>query len=325
MHKAFPLFFLLTILFACSSEEKFDPLNEPPYDKITDSIRKEPKNAELYYRRGSLLFNNNQPVFAAKDVRNAWQLSPKEEYALRLVSIYKKINADSAIGFINEALKQLPNSIGLRIYLAKGYQSKGNIREANKIVDELIATYPGELNGLSLKAELLKGEGKTKEAIAVLEKAYFYAPDDIDLVYTLAFDYAEEKNPKALKLADSLIALDPEKRHAEPFYLKGLYYANTGQSNKAIQQFDSAIVRDINFMDAYINKGIVYFDRKDYTKALLTFQKTVEIEAQYAEGYYWIGKTYEAQGKKDQAKENYLLAYQFDKTMARAKQAADRL
>src|SRR5438046_10383358 len=90
----------IILLTACNENWPSDPLQEPPYDKITDSIRLEPKNADLYFRRGTMLKANDQPVFAERDLRKAWDLSPKEEYAYSLITVYRQKSVDSAMAFI---------------------------------------------------------------------------------------------------------------------------------------------------------------------------------------------------------------------------------
>src|SRR5438309_4481785 len=93
---------LALLLTACSDNgntETVSLLNGAPYDNVTDSIGQAPQNAELYYRRGGMLYSNNQPRLAEKDLRTASQLSPKEEYALSLTTLLREKNTDTAIVF----------------------------------------------------------------------------------------------------------------------------------------------------------------------------------------------------------------------------------
>jgi tetratricopeptide (TPR) repeat protein len=262
---------------------------------------------------------------AEKDLRTAWQLDPKEEFALRLTTVLKQKNSDTAITFLQEALKKIPSSIGLHILLAKGYESKNQLDKSLAIADDIIKQYPGELDAMMLKSEILKQQNKTDEALSILEKAHSYAPGDVDLVHQLAFEYAEAKNPKVLALADSLIKADVEKRHAEPYYFKGLYYENTGNWKEAIKFFDEAIQHDFNFLDAYMDKGQTYYDQKKYAEALKTFQFTAKVFPSEALPYYWIGKAQQALNNKDEARLNYQRAYGLDKTLTEAKDSADHL
>jgi len=174
-------------------------------------------------------------------------------------------------------------------------------------------------------SELLKQQDKTNEAIAVLETAYTYAPGDVELVHTLAFDYADSKNPKALTLSDSLIAADLSKRQPEPYYFKGLYHENHGNYSQAINFFNEAISRDYYFIDAYLDKGQCYYEQKKYNEAIKTFRLAITVSPTNATSYYWLAKTEEAIGEKQEAKLDYQRAYGLDKTLKEAKEAADRL
>jgi tetratricopeptide (TPR) repeat protein len=300
-------------------------LSQPLYNKLTDSIDKAPRDAGLYYRRGSLLYSNDEMQLAENDLRNAWQLDQEEEYALRLTTILKQKNTDTAIAFLQQALKKLPGSIALHILLAKGYESKNDLDKSLAICNDIITKYPGQLDALMLKSEILKNQKKNKEALSILEQAHAYAPGDVDLVHQLAFEYAEAKNPKVLTLADSLIQVDIEKRHAEPYYFKGLYYENAGNYKEAIKYFDEAIHHDFNFLDAYMDKGQTYYDQKKYADALKTFQLATKVFPSESLPYFWLGKTQQALGKKDEALLNYQRAYGLDKSFTEAKDSSDRL
>ncbi len=308
-----------------SNSEEDKILSQPPYDRITDSIQNTPKDAGLYYRRGTLLYSNEQINLAKKDLLTAWQLQPTEEHALRLTTILRQENADTAIQFLQHAINKLPESISLKILLAKGYESKNEMDKALAICEEIINKHPSQLDALILKSDLLKKQNKSTESLAVLEQAYSFAPGDADLVHQLAFYYAETKNPKVLILSDSLIRADIQQRHAEPYYFKGLYFENTGRYNEAIKYFDESIRHDYNFMDAYMDKGQTYFLQKKYTDALKTFQLATTVFRTEGLPYYWLAKSYEAMGNKAEARVNYQTAYGLDNTLTEAKQAAETL
>lgn len=298
---------------------------QPPYKALTDSIDNNPQSAELYYRRGSLLYQNKQLSYAEEDLKKAWKLNPKEEFALGLVTILKEKSADSAIAFLGNALKKMPHNIALKIALARGLQQKNEIEKALLLCNEISSQYPNQLDVLLLKSELLKDQNKNAEALTTLETAYSFAPGDVELAHTLAFEYAEAKNQKAISLSDSLIKTDFAKRQAGPYYFKGIYYYNTGNLREALKQLDAAIQTDYTFINAYINKGIIYYDEKKYDQAIKTFKLASAVSPTSADPYYWLGKTEEAKGNKAEAKLNYQRAYGLDKSLKKAKEAAERL
>lgn len=320
-------FFSFFLLVACNNNDSAgnSVLTQSPYNSLSDSIGINPKNADLYYRRGGLLYQNNQMAYAEKDLRKAFELNPKEEYALALTTVLKQKNTDAAIQFLQEAVKKLPNSIALQIGLARGFQQRNQLDSSLIICNKVIEKYPAQLDALLLKSELLKAVNKDSEALITLEKAYSYAPEDVEVAHRLCFSYADSKNPKALSLADSLIKADKEKRHAEPYYFKGVYYSNTGNDAEAIKQFNLAIEHDYYFINAYINKGIAFYDQKKYDQALKTFTLAATVSPTDADPYYWLAKTQQATGNKKDAKLNYQRAYGLDTTLTEAKEAADRL
>lgn len=317
----------ILVLASCNNngDTSDNLLQKPPYNKLTDSIKLAPNRAELYYHRGSQLYYNNQFAHAEQDLRTAWQLDPKEEYALSLTTVLKEKNTDSAIAFLQTAINKLPNSIALKIGLARGYQQKGTPDKSLQICDNIIQQYPNQIDALLFKAEILKNQNQTTDALAIMEKAYDYAPGDKEIAYDLAYDYAEAKDAKALKLADSLSKHDSSETNVRATYIIATYYKNIGNNNEALKNYDAAIVKDFNFMDAYLDKGQLLYNMKRYADAQKVFETAQRVSPSTADFFFWIGKTQEAQGHKEDAKLNYQRAYTLDKTMTEAKQAADRL
>jgi tetratricopeptide (TPR) repeat protein len=324
----YSLIFSLMIFYlgSCSGHnDEGTILNDPPYKTITDSIKDAPTHADLYHKRGTLLLQAEELDLAKADFSKAWNLEGSEDNAISLASLLMKKNSDSAILFIEEALKKLPQSIVLQVSLARGYQQKKNYNGALNVCNKIIAQFPNQIDALLLKAELLQTMNRGAQALQTLEQAYRYAPFDAELSYNLAFEYAQVKNSKALAVADSLIKMDSSKSHAEPYYIKGVYYSNNGNTALALSFFNQAIQHDYYFLDAYMDKGALLYDRKDYTEALKTFQLAVRVSPTFADAYYWQGKTQEAMGNKLEAKQNYERAFSLDKTLTEAKTAADKL
>jgi len=327
MQKSFLLLFsIICCLVACNNDREDElVLQKPPFDKLTDSLKQAPGNAELYYRRGILLFQNEQMAYAEKDFRQAWNFSQNETYALSLVKVLAQKNVDSAIIFLQAASQKLPRSIAIQINLARAYQQKQEYEKALVICNNIISQYPNQLDAMILKSELLQAQNKNVQALATLEKAYQYAPFDRELVYDLVFLYAETKNPKVLSVTDSLIKTDTLEKHAEPYYFKGVYFENIGNSVEAIKQFNEAISQDYYFIDAYMEKGQILFYKKNYGEAREIFQLASTVSPTFADAYYWLGKSDEAIGNKNEAKLNYQRAYGLDKSLTEAKDAAGKL
>ena len=300
-------------------------LSKPPYAGLTDSIKQEPKNDELYFRRAVLLNTNNLPEPALADFKKAWALKKDEKYAFGLGNLLLDKKPDTAIIFLNQALAELPNSFLLQLTLARSLKAQNKIDEALKICNNLLLKNPEQVDMLKLKADLMGKKGNAAEAIRTLEKAYRITPYDIDLNYDLAYKYGENKNAKVIALCDSLIKIDTLELHAEPYYYKGIYFSNINDNVKALSLFDQAIQHDYYYLNAYIEKGRVLYEQKKFSEAIKSFQLANTISAKFPDAYFWTAKCQEVMGQKQEAKLNYQRAYGLDNSFTEAKEAADKL
>jgi len=317
------LFVLLLFLFACGDDEaKRDIYTEAPYAELTSRIRKEPTNAELYYLRARLFNKNGLTELAELDTRRAWHLDPKEDYAISMVNFLKEKSIDSTIVFIETALPKLPGSYSLQVELARAHQENGNAEKALEITNSVLNKHPKLVDALQLKAQLVKTQ-KADLAIATLETAHALVPSDPRIALELAFEYAESNNPKALSLTDSLIRTGTAVDTA--FYLKGLYYANTGNATAAIQNYDEAIRNNYRLLDPYRDKAQLLLRQKKYDEARNTVNLGLKVKPTEPEFFFLLAQVDEAEGNKAEAKLNYKKAYELDKTYTEAKEAYDRL
>jgi tetratricopeptide (TPR) repeat protein len=325
--------FLFSILFiffgACNNETAVSPydevLSQPLFASLTDSIKHEPNNDELYFRRAVLLNKNNFPEPALADFQKAWSLHKYEKYAFAIANIWLDKKPDSAVIFLNESLKDLPESYLLRISLARSYNALNKTDDALNVCDQLAKMQPLQPEALLLQSELLDKKGDSIGSVTPMEKAHYLAPANLEIAFKLAYKYAENKNSKAVGLCDSLISKDSSHVHADPYYVKGIYYSNINDKTKALQWFDETIRYSYNYLNAYIEKGKILVDQKKIGEAFKVFKLTNTISPAFPDAYYWMGVCQEAQGQKEDARLSYEKAYSLDKTFTEAKDAAEKL
>jgi tetratricopeptide (TPR) repeat protein len=324
-----PFIVLIIAATACKNNDytsAYDELlSQTPYSSLTDSIKKEPGRDDLYFNRAVLLNKNDLPEPALADFKKAWSLSKREQYAYGISTILLQNKPDSAILFLQQAIRELPESYLLKLNLARSYQAQNKTDDALKMADDILKDHPQQLNTLLLKAELLQKKGHAAESVATLEKAYPLAPHDAEINHSLGFLYAQTKNPKTIAFCDTLIRKDSAGIHAEPYYFKGVYYANINDKDKALHFFNQAIQHDYNFFDAHMEKGQLLFEQKKIAEAARSFALVTTISPSYADAYYWTGRCHEVLGQKEEAKLNYQRAYGLDKTLIEAKEAAEKI
>lgn len=121
-------------------------------------------------------------------------------------------------------------------------------------------------------------------------------------VIAKGFVYAQKNDPKALKIADSLIHFGGKNDIiARGFYLKGIYFTNLNITEKAIACFDSAIINNYTFTEPYIEKGILLYELKKYDLAIDLLNKASQLDRYNPELYYWLAKNYDAKKNHEEA------------------------
>lgn len=325
-----PLALCLGIVTACNGpagkkdKEAAAVLDHPPFRALTDSIDHHigSDTAGLYFRRGELLSRNDRHELAVEDFRRAWEIRPDEMTGLRYSSELSIIGQpDDAIRLLQDCGKRFPGNPAFPGMLGELYLQSGRMTEALSLYDKVLREDSLNFEAWYEKGLILERTGDTTGAIEALGKAYTLQPINT-YALELAHIYAESRNAAALPICDAVLKKDSTHALLDPLFIKGIYYSNTSQYKKAIVQFDSCIGRDWKFTDAYLEKGIALFREKDYDSAMSVFQMTIRVSNTYPDGYFWVGRCYEAKDQKQQAITYYRRALALDKDF---KEAAERI
>jgi Flp pilus assembly protein TadD len=85
----------------------------------------------------------------------------------------------------------------------------------------------------------------------------------------------------------------------------GVQFYQQQNYSKAIQSYQKVIQLDPTYVEAYNNLGITYQELGDFDKAFEAYQKSVEINPQYEKGYNNLGILYYLQGQNEEAFEAF--------------------
>lgn len=325
------LFF--TFFSACRSNDKKAALKasdagiltQVPFTGITDSIKASPKDPALYLRRAELLTQAREYGLAYADLTNAWDLSPSQaigEYRINLLFLGGK--NDDAMALLHELTKKYPDNVNLKRRLGEAFLQNKQYREALNTYNKIITADSLDFEAYHERALIYLEDGDTTAAAHDLETSFRLQPLQLTAV-TLANIYAETKNPRALVLADIIIARDSAKEVIDPVFIKGVYYGNIKNYPKALEQYNTCIKMDWKFQEAYIEKGIIYFQQKNLDEALQQFKLASTVSNTFPDAYFWQGRCYEQLGMDEEALANYARAYSLDKDFKEAVEAAARV
>jgi tetratricopeptide (TPR) repeat protein len=224
-----------------------------------------------------------------------------------------------------ERVKQYPDSTGLRFRLIEAYDSLGMTKEALVHADSLIRK-DSTNNAVWMKKGMLQEKMKdtTGAIVSYIQSINIYPAVDAQLY--LANLYAERRNDTALFLVNNVARTMFDNRTlAECDFIAGIYHARKGNAKMAEQLFNRCISQDLKFMEAYIEKGLLYFDQKKFDEALKIFQAAGNVEPTYADAFYFQAKCYEALGKTQEAINMYQQSLRLDPHLNEAHDALTRL
>ena len=327
-----PVLMLLPLLSSCVNSDK-NPGNEtvtktlgsPLFKALTDSIRQFPENVSLYERRASLLSQNNFHEIANVDYKKAWELSKDESVSLEYASSLLLTNKlDEAIELLEQGAKAYPANTEFNRRLGEVYAQMGKSNKALEQYTRITQKDSSNFEAWFDKGSLLAKMSDTSGAIAAMEKSFSILPVNYSGL-ALANLYITRKNPRALEICNILLSKDSGAIQTEPLYMKGVYYSEMKENEKALEQFEACILRDWKMTDAYIEKGIILFEEKKIEGALKVFKMAATVSNTNADAYYWMGRCYESTGNTEEAAVNYERAYALDRSFAEAKEALKRI
>ncbi len=222
-------------------------------------------------------------------------------------------------------VRQYPDSAGVRMRLINSYDSLKMYKEAISQTDSLIRRDSLNNGFWFTKAQLEEDNKDTAAAIDSYTKAANIYPS-AEAQLHLANLLAETKNRKALLICENVHRLGMGREtDADCNFIAGIYYARTGAAKRALQLFDRAINDNYTLMEAYLEKGFIYFDNRNYRDALNVFETTITVNNTYADAYYWRARCYEALGNINEAVTDYQRSLGLDNQLKEAEEAIKRL
>lgn len=241
-------------------------------------------------------------------------------------------NGDSAA--VTTPTTELENKIGsdtmvadsLREGLVEKLVETNQVDKAVAQIDVLLQKQPRNPAYLFMKADAMEKKGDTANAILFFEQAITAAGSFADAELRLAHLYAETGNANTVKLCDVMLKQTAAiKLRSDILHIKGIYYNKIRDTKNSLRIFNQIIKEDYSYLDAYIEKGLVYYDQQKFAEAWKVFKLSTEVKNSFAEGYFWMAKTEEKLNRKEDAINNYKRALALDQGIEEAREALKRL
>lgn len=164
-----------------------------------------------------------------------------------------------AINLFNKTLDITPSYFEAYIGKSKAYNLMGDVKEAYKVLDNAISSYPSS-------AELFLARGLLNNS----KERYSKALDDFD---------------KALKLNESLNSFSV-------YYNRGIAYSNLQEYDSALDDFNKAAEVEPNNANAFYSRGLANYQLGNYDPAVKDFIRSDELNPNNPVTYYNLGMAY---------------------------------
>lgn len=224
-----------------------------------------------------------------------------------------------------QLIQQYPDSVALQLKLVNALDSFGNSKLAIAQMDTLIKLDSLNFGFWFKKAQLLETAKDTTLALQAYQYAInlFASPDAMLHAANLL---AEKKDSLAITISNTVLSQRQGRDYAShAFFIKGIYYARKKDTSNAFIALDNCIKNDYGYAEAYMEKGFIYFDSHQISKAILQFETLANLKPTYADAQYWLGKCLEAIGQKENAVKRYRQALILDPHIQEATTAIERL
>jgi protein O-GlcNAc transferase len=308
---------------------------EDAIKEYNEAVNIQPSFAAAYLGIGRCLTETGKFDEALKQYKTAMDLDPRnDEIMCEIARAYiEKGLGDEGLLMLDKAKER--NADNPKLFLYRGIYYYKSLQFAPAIDEFMKAAKedrksPEPYIQLSLLYTYASNPSYKdgEKAVEYAEKAVKLDPDSLKALDTLAnayfvagkYDAAEETIARALEkspgnpvLTESLMRFqNTVKGSADEHNLKGAELLDAGDYGAAAEEFKMAVEIDPEFSDGYYNLGKVYSQIKDYDQALASYKKAIELKPENARYHYNLAIVYGLKGKTTESEQEYLTAISLD-------------
>lgn len=315
---------LCSLLLSSCGEEKSVPIayQNPVVMPFTMAIEEVPDDPVLYYQRAIVLQQIGADSLAIQDLEKACQLDSIADNYWEALGIAYLNNGQVAnsISTFKRCLAIAPSNVNVKLLLSKAYLQDNNLKAAQQELDDILQVTPDYPDALYWQAQIYKVKKDTISAIQHIQQALKIEPEYYQAALELADLYAATHNNLAIAQYQKVFQLDT--LDVFPLYKLAQFYQSNNLKFQSKEAFKNVILKDPSYADAYFQTGKILIEEDSIDKALRQFNLAILNQPNDAESYYFKGVCFEKLNQKDSAKVAFQQALIYDKNL---KEAANKL
>jgi len=243
--------------------------------------------AELHHLLGDIEEKSGNPLEAVRQYQRAAELDPSEPYFFDWGSellLHRAV--EPAIEVFNKGNRLFPRSARMLVALGVAWYSNGSYDQAAQRLCEA-----SDMNPNDPKAYLFLGK--------------------IQSVETTQSECSTERLARFAKL-------QPENALASYYYAVNLWKRRKGPDDaESLAQVESlltkAVALDSRLGIGYLQLGVLYSERGDFARAVLSYQEAIKVNPELEEAHYRLAQAYKRTGDKVGAEQELQLYNQISK------------
>jgi len=243
--------------------------------------------AELHHLLGDVEEKTGNPLEAVREYQRAAELEPSEPYLFDWGSellLHRAI--EPAIEVFGKGNRLFPRSARMLVGLGVAWYSNGSYDQAAQRLCEASDLNPGD------------------------PRAYVFL-GKIQSVETTQSECSTERLARFVKL-------QPANAQANYYYAVNLWKRRKGPDDaESLAQVESllkkSVALDSKLGAGYLQLGVLYSERKDFPRAVASFQEAINASPELEEAHYRLAQAYKRTGEKDEAERELQLYNQISK------------
>jgi len=291
---------------------------------IAEALKDDPENAKYWQESASIKIKNNDLLNAKTDLEKSTAIYSEDPVSwIKLAEINKRLgNIPEALQNFQEAKDLKPEDLDiatqeicflidqrnyqdaeskaqeelsdhadhnpLRILLARAQAKQGKFDAANQTLSLALEQTPNDPSLVLEKLHIRKDQEGVEPVLSDLITLAQDHPNDVAVLTTLT-DWLIQTNrlQKAAETAQTVLRIFPES--AEIHLMLGRLQRKSGQLDQAIAHLSEAITKDPCLVEAYLELGKTYQDRRNLEEAIKVYQKASQANASDPRPYYFAG------------------------------------
>ncbi len=288
--------------------EQFD-LAAEIYEKI---LYQEPENIEALLGIAKISYKTNFLQDAKKFCLKISEIQPENpELWLLMGLIFEDEDPEKALEYLKMALDLAPNSPLHKYHFARVLAKNGYLEDARILVEDAIKQVPDDLDLRMLEARIYRDLDAPRDAIFALQKAIELSPHHLpaylELVDILVLegevDLALDMLTEARANCGSSLQLDVKESGLRAF---------VGDWDRAAELSANIVRRVPDSSQAWINHGVFLSLQGDLEGAEKAFWHAQKADESNWEPWFLLGEIYEAADLSEKAEEAYRQAMELD-------------